>query len=122
MDLGTLKKKLSSYKNEKGRLKNVSDDLLMEILAAWENWTGPATQFYRALGTGHKQFASCLGRAKKLKREGYGASDFEEILPEATGNVNAPGRNCDIELMWDGGRVIRFGRVEVLVDFLKKAA
>ena len=45
MDLVTLKKKLSTYESEKGYLKNVSDDVLYEVLVAWENWTGPTKDF-----------------------------------------------------------------------------
>ena len=47
MDLVTLKKKLSTYESDKGYLKNVSDDVLYEVLVAWENWTGPTKDFYR---------------------------------------------------------------------------
>ena len=36
MELETLKKKLSTFKTDKGYLKNVSNDLLLEILSAWE--------------------------------------------------------------------------------------
>ena len=39
MDLITLKKKLSTYTSAKGYIKNVSDDVLYEILTEWENWT-----------------------------------------------------------------------------------
>jgi hypothetical protein len=46
MDLGILKKKLSSYKTDGGYVKNVSSDLLIEILSAWESWTGPSAGFY----------------------------------------------------------------------------
>lgn len=36
MDLEILKKKISTYRGEGGRVQNVSDDLLGEILFAWE--------------------------------------------------------------------------------------
>ena len=67
MELEILKKKLSVFKTEGGPLKNVSNDLLIEILGAWENWTGPAVEFYTAIGTNHKRFAKLLGKAKKNK-------------------------------------------------------
>jgi len=41
MDTITLKKKLSTYLSSKGNLRNVSDEVLYEVLLAWENWTGP---------------------------------------------------------------------------------
>jgi hypothetical protein len=53
MDVITLKKKLSSYKSDKGYLKNVSDEFLFEVLVTWENWTCPSQEFYRSLGFTH---------------------------------------------------------------------
>ena len=38
MELEVLKKKLH-YRGEGGRVTNVSNGLLLEILAAWEEWT-----------------------------------------------------------------------------------
>lgn len=71
MDLAVLKKKLSTFRSGKsGRIMNVSDELLYEILLAWEEWTGPSSGFYAAIGADHRKMASLIGRAKKLKREG----------------------------------------------------
>ena len=53
MDNITLKKKLSSYISDKGYLKNVPEDILYEILIAWENWTGSSKEFYASLGFTH---------------------------------------------------------------------
>lgn len=36
------KKKISTFRGDGGKVRNVSDELLVEILSAWENWTGPA--------------------------------------------------------------------------------
>ena len=118
MELENLKKKLSTYKTEGGRLTNVSDDLLIEILHAWENWSGSAQGFYSAIGTNYKRFASLMGRAKKLKREGYQANGFQEIKIEQPPQSDS---RLPIEILWDN-RPIRFGEVDLLVDFLKKAA
>jgi hypothetical protein len=46
MDLNVLKRKISTYRSDGGKLRNVSDDLLMEVLEAWENWEGPSAGFY----------------------------------------------------------------------------
>ncbi len=50
MDNITLKRKLSTYGSDKGYLKGVSDEVLYELLVAWEDWTGPSADFYRSLG------------------------------------------------------------------------
>jgi hypothetical protein len=50
MDNITLKKKLSAYVSSSGRLQNLNEDILYEVLIAWENWTGPSAEFYRTLG------------------------------------------------------------------------
>ena len=50
MELEVLKKKISTFRGDGGRVRKVSDELLMEILFAWENWSGPAKSFYAAIG------------------------------------------------------------------------
>ena len=50
MDHVTLKKKLSTYLTKGGQLRNVSEELLYELLEAWEEWTGTATDFYKSIG------------------------------------------------------------------------
>ena len=51
MELEILKKKLSSFKGEGGRIRGVSDNLLLEVLAAWETWAGTSKQFYKGIGS-----------------------------------------------------------------------
>lgn len=124
MDTITLKKKLSTYQSDKGYLKNVSDELLYEVLVAWENWTGPSQEFYRSLGFTYKQMAGLIGRAKKMKREGYfGSSEFKQIHVETIEANGSETRPCgEIEIVWNDGKVIRFQDVDRLVEFLKKVA
>jgi hypothetical protein len=124
MDNVTLKKKLSTYESEKGYLKNVSDDILFEVLVAWENWTGPAKDFYRSLGFSPNQMASVIGKAKKLKREGYfGEGEFKQIKIESSPVASEVSGPClAAEIVWKDGRVIRFAQVDLLIDFLKNAA
>ena len=126
MDNITLKKKLSTYESDKGYLKNVSDDILYEVLVAWENWTGPSAEFYRSLGFSHRQMAGVIGKAKKLKREGhFGTSEFRQVkveLPQDAGFSLNGGPCAAVEIVWTNGQVIRFSGVDYLVDFLKKSA
>lgn len=119
MDLEVLKKKISTFRGEGGRVRINDEGLLMEILLAWEQWTGPAKGFYAAIGVSQRGMASIIGRAKKLRREGhFPVEDFKEIkvadqsLPPCNG----------IEVAWDNGKLIRFQGVDQLVDFLKKVS
>jgi hypothetical protein len=124
MDLEILRKKVSSYRTEGGRVSKVSDELLIEILLAWEQWTGPAKGFYTALGISSKGISSIIGRAKKLKREGFPTDGFKEIKLSSPKEFSQDGGGpCNgIELAWEGGKLIKFSQVDQLVDFLKKAA
>lgn len=125
MDLEILKKKVSTYKGEGGRVSITSDELLIEILMAWEQWTGPASGFYKALGVSQKGISSIIGRAKKLRREGFPMDGFKEIkIEETPSNITSlmSGPCQGVELLWDNGKLIRFSQVEYLIDFLKKVA
>ena len=127
MDLEVLKKKISTFRGEGGRIRITSDDLLLEILHAWEQYTGPANGFYSSIGVRQRGMASIIGRAKKLRREGhFPAEGFKELkLAEnggAAGLGVSSGPCAGIELSWENGTLIRFQQVEQLVDFLKKVA
>lgn len=129
MDHVTLKKKLSSYLSKTGRLKNVSEELLFEVLTSWEQWTGTGKDFYKSIGFTQKQMAKLIGKAKKLKREGYfGSESFKEVHVEGfdevefaidtSGNKSGVGM---IEVDRGKGLIIRFPSVPTLIDYLKKA-
>lgn len=121
MEPEILKKKLSSFRGEGGRIRNVSDDLLLEVLAAWETWTGSAKDFYKSIGCSSKGMASMIGKAKRLKRDGY-SLPFEEIKMEGpSDNGNPLPLVCNIEVQ-EKNKIIRFSSVDLLVEYLKKAA
>jgi hypothetical protein len=126
MDLEVLKKKISTFRGEGGRVRITDDQLLMEILLSWENWTGPAEGFYKAIGVSSNGMASIIGRAKKLRREGaFPAQDFKEVkVQESPSNLTSltSGPCQGVEILWDNGKLIRFPYVEQLIDFLKKVA
>ena len=121
MDLAILKKKLSSYKTDGGYVKNVSSDLLVEILSAWESWTGPVSGFYSGLGINGKSGGRMIGEAKKLKREGFATDGFKELKLSGGGEAIASSPCQGVEIVWDGGKLIRFSQVEYLIDFLRKS-
>jgi hypothetical protein len=124
MDNVILKKKLSTYESDKGYLKNVPDELLFEVLVSWENWEGSLKEFYSSVGFSSSQMAAIIGKAKRLKREGhFGEGDFKQVkVPENIAN-NDEVTPCGVaEIVWNGGKVIRFAKVETLLEFLKKVA
>jgi hypothetical protein len=124
METSVIKKKLSTYVSEGGHLKNVSEELLSEVLSAWEEWQGTAKDFYRAIGFSPKQMASLIGKAKKLKREGYFSQEnFKQIHVEPVAEGTANASPCvHIELQWQNDKIIRFPKVEDLLEFIKKAS
>lgn len=122
MDIEVLKKKISTFRGEGGRVRISDDHLLMEILLAWEEWKGPSKEFYRLIGVSQTGMASIIGKAKKLRREGhFPAEDFKEIKVEAPAAAGV-GPCLGIELSWTEGRVIRFPEVDQLLEFLTKTA
>ena len=124
MDNVVLKKRLSTFRNEKGVFRNVSQEVLFEVLKGWESWPGTLKDFYSSIGVSSKQMAKLMGKAKKLKREGgFPAEEFKEVNLESVLGTQLTGGPCQgIELNWEQGKVIRFAQVEQLVDFLKKVA
>ena len=121
MELSVLKKKLSTFRGEGGRIRNVSDDLLLEVLSAWESWQGSAKDFYKGLGSSAKGMGSMIGKAKRLKREG-GSMPFQEVTIEGVTDTTKPAPIvCDIEVQ-DKNKIIRCRKVDLLVEYLKKAA
>lgn len=124
MDNANLKKKMSVYLTNKGQLRNVSDELLYEILTAWESWTGSGADFYRSLGSSITQMAGIIGKAKRLKREGhFGEGELKALHIEGTLKPDSSSGPCGaIEIVWKDGHLIRFAEVSVAIDFLKKAS
>ena len=110
-----------------GRLQNVSDELLYEILTAWENWSATATDFYKSIGFTHRQMATLIGKAKKLKREGhFGNDSFKEVHVEGYQEVSDQDgtylSSPMIEIKRLKGDLIRFPQVSQLLEFLKSAS
>jgi len=119
MDNGILKKKLNTFKSGKsGQLRDVSDEVAMAVLRAWENWRGTAADLYRELGLSKMQMVNMIKKAKHLVKSGVVTeSEFKEI--QMTQSVASEGTQ-GIEVLWDGGKTIRFAQVDLLIEFLKK--
>ena len=113
MDNVTLKKKLITYTSDKGYLKNVSEEVLHELLLAWENWIGTSKEFYSSLGFSQCQMASLIGKEKKYKREGYFIeSEFKQIQiePELPNEISPTSTCSAAEVVMSDGKVIRSER------------
>ena len=122
MDMDVLRKKLDTYRNQRGRVVNVPDELRLEVLSAWEMWKGKAADFYRALGCSYKGMGSMIGKAKKLRREGhFPVEEFKEVNVVDGSSTPFVGSPCGIELSLGNGKLIRFSQVDQLVDFLRRS-
>ena len=123
MDLVILKKRLISFKSPKGNFRNVPDEVLVDVLRSWEQWTGASSDFSSSLGSSRKQIGALLRKARALIRSGIGSSEFKELnLESLVNNPSALRHSVGIELTWQKGTLIRFPDVDQLIDFLKKAA
>lgn len=123
MDNAILKKRLNTYKSAKGTLKDVSNEVVFEVLRAWENWPGSAADLYRELGLSKMQMVTMIQKGKRLVKSGVVSTEneFKEIALSSGALPN--GGPCQgIELGLTDGRVIRFPSVDPLLEFLKKAA
>ena len=117
METTVIKKRLNTYKCGKGRLTNVDDEVVMEVLRAWERWSGSAADLYRELGLSKMQLVTMIQKAKRLVKKGAAVGgEFKEI--KVNGVANEPGER--IELSWDNGRMIRFSGVGQLLEFLNR--
>ena len=118
MDNGILKKRLNTFKTSKGTISKVSDEVIMELLRAWESWPGTSADLYRDLGLSKMQMVTLLKKGKKLVKNGvFVDSEFKEVKVETPTTVDDSCR-APITMKWDKGKVIRFSQVDQLVDFL----
>lgn len=122
MDNMVLRKRLNTFKTAKGTLSKVSDDVVMEVLRAWENCLGTAADLYRDLGLSKMQMVTMIQKAKRLVKSGaVTEGEFKKIQTGMASGASLV-TNGSIELAWDQGKIIRFAQVEQLIDFLKKVA
>lgn len=122
MDHSILRKRLNTFKSgKKGVLRKVSDDVVIDVLRAWESWPGLTKDLYRELGLSKMQMAIMIKKGKHLIKSGVVTeSEFKEVKVE--GETSATAYVAPITMKWDKGRVIRFRQVDQLVDFLKKVS
>ncbi len=122
MDNAILKKKLNTFKSDKGTLKDVSNEVVFEVLRSWEHWPGKSSDLYRELGLSKMQMVTMIQKAKKLVKSGMVPPDDFKEIKVADQSFGALSPCSGIEISWDNGKLIRFQQVELLIDFLKKVA
>ena len=117
-----IRKRLNTFKSAQGRLRKVSDEVVMEVLRGWESWSGSAADYYREIGISKQQLWVLIKKGKNLVKSGkVQESEFEEIGLSAvgrTGLTNVSG----MELQLDATRTIRFAHVDQLIEFIKKTS
>lgn len=118
MENAVIKKRLNTYKSEGGRLSKVDDDVVLDVLRAWENWPGSTAELYRELGLSKMQLLIMLKKGKKLVKNGAGGGTaFKEISISAPGG--STGAGYAIEMNLEHGRLVRFKEVSQAVEFLR---
>ena len=123
MDNLVLKKRLNTFKSAKGTLRRISDEVIMEVLRAWESWPGSSKDFYQGLGITSKQLAILIKKGKRLVKNGIvSESEFSEIKVETPEIEEITACGDKIVLKWEKGNVIHFAKVDQLIDFLKKVS
>jgi len=124
MDNNVLRKRLQTFKSAKGTLSKISDEVIIDVLRAWELWPGTSADLYRDLEISKQQLAIIIKKGKKLIKSGlFTESEFKEVEAEQeiASPTNSSVSGCGIELVYKNN-VIRFGSSDLLMDFLKKAA
>jgi hypothetical protein len=118
-----LKKKINTFKNGKGVIRDISDSLVVEVLRSWENYTGTARSFYLSIGLTTKQFTYITEKAKKVvKGNTDKIGSFIPVAIKDTNEQERPYNKVPIILNWDRKKIIKFYSVAQLVEFLKIAA
>ena len=121
MDFEILRKKLDAYKTSGGSYKNIKSELLVELLRMWEGHKGPSTILAKQLGMTAGQLARQIREARKAAvHEDAIDPAFQALDMQA--QSESPSTGSDITLSWGGDKVVKFPSVDLLVDFLRKAA
>lgn len=117
-----LKKRLNTCRTSNGRLSQIPDDLIIDIVRPWERWPSTAKSFYTSLGIKKQQMGSIIKKGKRLFKEGKEKlGSFTPIQTEQAPSPQADNK-VPIILNWDKKKSIRFYQVNHLVEFLKKCA
>jgi hypothetical protein len=121
MELEVMRKKLDAFKTSGGSYKNIKSELLVELLRAWEQHTGPSTELAKQLGMKPNQLNRQIREARKAAARSDAIDPvFEELQMSGASEGGSVG--TVIEMIWGGDKVVKFPNVDCLVEFLRKAA
>lgn len=131
--MGILKKKIDGYRDSAGSIKNVSPELLLELRQTWELYTGSQDQFRSELGVRAGTLRNLLKESKKLNHVlasagavalSVGGGDEEGTPAQATPDPEGNGASSNALILTfdNGSKTIRFPNVDLLIDFMRKAA
>ena len=128
-----LKKKIDGYRDSGRSIKNVPPELLLELRQAWEHYTGTSEKFRSELGMKSGTLRNLLKASRKLNHvlassgaiglavgggaeQGFSAPD----IPHAERSENV---SSALILTFDNGsKTIHFPNVDLLIDFIRRAA
>ena len=115
-----LKKRLNTCRTSKGSLVKIPNDLVINIVKAWERWPGNAKSFYQSIGIKKEQLANIIKKGKRLFKD----NNNDSLGPFIPVTIEGSNSDCKIPIIlrWDKKRSIRFYQVDHLIDFLNKAA
>jgi hypothetical protein len=123
METAVIKKRLNTFKTAKGTLKDVANDVVMEVLRGWETWPGKTAEYYREIGLSRMQMVNMIKKGKRLVKSGaVTESEFKEIAVPPSGMGFGISSGALMEVKLEGGKAVAFTQVDALVEFLKKMA
>jgi hypothetical protein len=121
MDFEILRKKLDAFKTPGGSYKNIRNELLVELLRVWEEHKGPSAALARQLGMTRGQLGRQIREARK-------AAVISDSVDPAFQALQVPSlaedgtKEGSISMSWGGDKVVKFPNVDLLIEFLRKAA
>jgi len=132
MEMAILKKKIDGYRDSAGSIKNVPPELLLELRQTWEQYSGSPDQFRSELGVRAGTLRNLLKASKKLNHVLASAGavglamggDEEGALGQSPthSEENGVSNNVLILTFDNGSKTIHFPNVDLLIDFMRKAA
>ena len=135
MDMVILRKKIDGYRDSAGSIKNVPPELLLDLRQTWEHYSGSPDQFRSELGVRAGTLRNLLKASKKLNHVlasagavglaiGNGSQDGEETPAQDAPHTEGQQASSNVlEFTFDNGtKTIRFPTVDLLIDFMRKAA